>query len=458
MNYAKEVHQSGDWVLSWTLRSALYSRLFIRMVPNLFWVDWNTEVIRSNLKFLKQLQGFLLEASTSIAVKYSVGIEGCPSLESFVIDAIVLLEILQTPNPSSRYDVNHPFSQLHQRRFSSWETRWGLNNLKLPLQNQSVRLEWEHYMCGLCDALFGIWPAPGPHMFHTSRPDAEPALNDGLTRDCIRSLVSFYTVSSTTSLLSEILDYRVFDASFIESCGPFRFQATDRLAAHLTITHDQKILYYNNWKKWSFLTWHKVLNQANKHNTEGRHVGFDTLTNLSRVRNNYSLALIKISADILNTNIICFHQRTLNSCQRAPTPKCFSWSILRRSAMHSKLSSDIGRRIGLDMTETETKEYARTFISTFSEDWGNLLDKSLPFQERKIKLYKTLKEWKPKTVWEMRYAGYGGVDPVGLYAFYFASLLGIITIIGLGVTAAQTYSGFCSKGNRNATYIRHAAI
>ena len=43
---------------------------------------------------------------------------------------------------------------------------------------------------------------------------------------------------------------------------------------------------------------------------------------------------------------------------------------------------------------------------------------------------------------EMGYSGYGSVDPVGLYAFYFATLLGIVTFAGLVMTAAQTYTTF----------------
>lgn len=47
-----------------------------------------------------------------------------------------------------------------------------------------------------------------------------------------------------------------------------------------------------------------------------------------------------------------------------------------------------------------------------------------------------------RTVWHLRYVGYGGVDPVGLYAFYFAIAFGIISILGLAATTAQTYTTF----------------
>ena len=56
-------------------------------------------------------------------------------------------------------------------------------------------------------------------------------------------------------------------------------------------------------------------------------------------------------------------------------------------------------------------------------------------------LYNALSSWKPKTFWEMRYPGYGSVDVVALYGFYFAVIFGIITVIGFGLTAVQTYAG-----------------
>ena len=60
------------------------------------------------------------------------------------------------------------------------------------------------------------------------------------------------------------------------------------------------------------------------------------------------------------------------------------------------------------------------------------------------RLHYELNMWKPKTVWELRYSGYGSIDPVGRYAFYFGTLLGIATIIRLCATVAHTYAAFKS--------------
>jgi hypothetical protein len=360
------------------------------------------------------------------------------NLEFFVEDAIYLLEILRTPNPPVPYDETHPFFQLNQLHFNSWSFR--CRNCLKSFDNHCSFIDWQDYICALCDALFGIWPTEVNeiNIFHTATDKPVTSTQVGFHRECIRSILSFY--NSTASSINSI-DYHVFDASYIETCGPFRFKATKTLARHLTITHNNEILYYADWRKWAFLAWHRVLHEASMHNRLGNNVSFDTLTNMGRMRKQevgYSPAVIRISQDILMMNLLCFHQRSLTN--RQSKQSAFPANLFRH--LRPKSSEDIGRRIGLELSESEALDQARAFIGSHSEDWGSLLNSCMPFTEREIKLHKTLKEWRPKTVWEMRYSGYGGVDPVGLYAFYFASLFGVIAIIGLGVSAAQAYAGF----------------
>jgi hypothetical protein len=110
-------------------------------------------------------------------------------------------------------------------------------------------------------------------------------------------------------------------------------------------------------------------------------------------------------------------------------------------------NAKIGKRIGMIMSEDDLS-YARKFLECCSDDWGRLINETTifrtlsPFKDRVDKLHEVLKVWKPKTVWEMGYPGYGGVDPVGLYAFYFATALGVITVLSLAVAIAQTFATF----------------
>lgn len=110
------------------------------------------------------------------------------------------------------------------------------------------------------------------------------------------------------------LDYHIFDSGYIESCGPFRFHPTDNLSVHLTITKNNEILFYANWKKWVSLARHKVLHEAAKQNRSGRKVGFDTIISTTRLKpevTGYSPAFLRIAQDVLIMNLLCFRQPAL---------------------------------------------------------------------------------------------------------------------------------------------------
>jgi len=65
-----------------------------------------------------------------------------------------------------------------------------------------------------------------------------------------------------------------------------------------------------------------------------------------------------------------------------------------------------------------------------------------PFKYRLDELYTKLEKWKPASFWELRYAGYGGFDPVGVGAFYAVGGALILTIIIVALASAQTYAAF----------------
>ena len=423
--------------------------MFVPMAPSDGWMPWESEVVKRNVGVLMELQGFLLEA---LMCWSQLGIPTptpLPNLELFVADALELIDILRSPTGpiSMKYSrETHPFQQVTHRRLETWNDRWAGWSRE---SSDKLRLIWEHYQCGLCDAIFGMWPAPGQNLFHKRCRDS---LHAAGTNGCIGNILSMDMVyRRSTSAMG--IEFRLFDAALIESHGPFRFEPTDRLDKHLTLD-GKTIRYYADWRKWSFLSNHKVLRRAKKANAEGLHVSFDTLVNSERVRPSeiyYSSALLHISKDILVSNILYFHQATLRGQQRkrcANFRRCWQliqsilFRCLPKFGMHDARSSrSIGKRVGVDLSDGEVVDFVHLF-GTHEEDLQSLFNACMPFRERAIKLEKRLREWKPKTIWEMRYAGYGGVDPVGLYAFYFASVLGVLTIIGIGITAAQTFASF----------------
>lgn len=408
--------------------------------------------IIGNLALLKQLQGFLLEAAKSLpnisTTFWSLSTfpkprDRYPPLETFVVDAIRLLEILQWPNPLSEHEEIDPMDQLYDLRWQSWWNRWIYPpGMELKDTKELLENSWREYSCGLCNVLFGRWSEDSP-IYSPFGLECDIFAPIRLRGSCLASELSFYNPNSAISRNYQYLDYHIFDSGYIESCGPFRFHPTDNLSLHLTITKNNEILFYADWKKWVLLARHKVLHEAAKQNQSGRKVGFDTLISTTRLKPEvmgYSPAFLRIAQDVLIMNLLCFRQPALLISQGKSRDPSFISKMLNR-IRGKQPSSGIGDRIGLKLSDGEAEEYVAMF-GLHSEDWSSLLDYCLPFQEREIQLYNMLKDWKPNTIWEMRYLGYGGVDPVGLYAFYFALAVGLVAIFGLGISIAQTYAGF----------------
>jgi hypothetical protein len=427
MIWAQELHNNEGWVLNHRLRTALYGGLFNAMDPaqGAGGRHWHMQVLKSNISVVRKLQGFMLAASMCWFTQQLPAPSQLPNLEVFVLDILEMVEILKTPADSLSliYSDTHPHHQFNRIRHTSWLTRWGNCSVEL-------RQAWEPYICDLCDAIFGMHPEK-PELYCVNRGAKESSW--------IRSILSPDMASRPSTAVG--IDYRIFDAAFIERHGPFRFVPTDRIDVHMT-TRGYDILYYSDWKNWAYLSWHNVLREAKKANSSGQNVSFDTLVNKGRVRAgevHYSAAMTQLSKDILMTNILCFHQATLYGKKKRRRILSF-FSKLRNRGLGS--SEAIGSRMGTTLSNKAVVALAESFVAAYAEDWESLFEISMPFRERQIKVYNQLKSWKPKTIWEMRYPGYGGVDPVGLYAFYFAAILGTLSILGLGMAAAQTYAAF----------------
>jgi hypothetical protein len=426
MVWAQGLHSNEGWVLNHRLRTALYAGLFDAMAPaqGAGGRHWHIQVLKSNIDVVRKLQGFMLAVSMCWSTQQLPAPSQLPNLEILVVDVLEMVEILKTPadSLSLSYSDTHPHYQFNRTRYASWLSRWGNCCYEL-------KTAWEPYICDLCDAIFGMHPKqPGLY-----------CVNRAKESSWIRSILSLDMASKPSTAVG--IDYRIFDAASIERHGPFRFVPTDRIDVHMT-TDGYDILYYSDWKKWAYLSWHSVLRKAQNINMRGQNASFDTLVNKGRVRAgevHYSAAMVRLSKDILMTNILCFHQASLYGRKKRRRVLSF-FSKLRNRGLGS--SEAIGSRLGGTLSNKAVVALAESFVAAYAEDWESLFEISMPFRERQIKLYNQLKSWKPKTIWEMRYPGYGGVDPVGLYAFYFAAVLGTLSILGLGMAAAQTYAAF----------------
>jgi hypothetical protein len=390
----------------------------------------------SRITLLRQFQGFTLNTLSIASKKHTVGSIQLPSVRYFVEDAIILLRILNMPAslPSSS-EESRPFEEFSRRRKDSWIERW--NSCSPDLVE-----EWQDYICGLCDALFGLWPASGPGSFHKT---------DSAT-GCIWTLLRAFIHGHRDSSAVPHIDYHRLDAAYIESRGPFRLKSATCIDDHLLITEKNEIMFYPDWKRWACLTSLSVLHhKSNPSLFDALMCGRRRAWRPQPVSSKIRTSLAQLFGDLVTTGMLFFFQENIPLDPKKQPRIRNSWlKRFHTFAAHyfpGHSSEKIAKRIGVPVSDNDL-DVARAFLECCNNDWARLVNETTlfrthsPFKDRVDKLHNELKTWTPKTVWEMRYAGYGGVDPVGLYAFYFAAVLGIATMIGLGIGIAQTFAAF----------------
>jgi len=341
-----------------------------------------------------------------------------PDIRWFVVDALLLIKSLKkvqvlNPHPD-------PFGEFDLKRQDTWKTRWAF------LAGRKGEKNWAEYRLGLCDALFGIPIKTGEHY------DKTP-----IVASTLRSVP--LSVREAGSPDTPEMDYGVFDATNIQARGPFSFMPTDRLEDHLSITLDHKIKIYVHWRSLGRFRHHRVLTDRPKKFTM-----FDTLTSRTRhesaSQSNIRPFLYTLH-NYVQVSIMLFFFQNANK----PASRLFFWK--RRS------SQDIFKKIEIEghmksiSPPDEMRKRIRPTLNRIG-GWEGMLNTDtefrteFAFKERLDAVYSKLREWKPSTVWEMRYIGYGGVDPVTLYAFYFSIVFGLITLGSFVVAIPQAVAAF----------------
>ena len=98
-----------------------------------------------------------------------------------------------------------------------------------------------------------------------------------------------------------------------------------------------------------------------------------------------------------------------------------------------RISENQGRALGVDIN------LVRDFWENYSPIQSDLQLSDFPVYGSRLKhIRERMTEWRPQTWAELAIRPYN--DPITFYAFWFATLVGIIGVLGLGATIAQTYA------------------
>ena len=250
-----------------------------------------------------------------------------------------------------------------------------------------------------------------------------------------------------------------------------RFEKTDRLQEHLTVTKDLKIRVFCDWKRFLMLHVHEVLRNMNppprtlddtkkgpppKEQPSDR-IKFVELS-LSHYNKEYGFESYRIryfAQELLLTYLVLFYPHLrpadLKISARPNNGNRWNMWIRNRRNMRDSIESANLESTGStdqEITQCRTDNFQPAVriakrlelnvgdlddLADFSDGWG--YDISAPtysdqftrlFRSRLEDLHETLLTWKPYHFWEMRYKGYGDVRGIEWYGFYASLVFGII--------------------------------
>lgn len=416
-----------------------------------------------------------------------------PPMEGFCNDVATAIEFLEkhvevSDAPLEVYKKEALLLVEAQIQQQTWRERW---ERVQPNKKSAIYylMTIRHYYCALIDVLFGVWPAPGRCLFHQGH-SARLRTYDRLRNtnpNCIYNELYFWQGTDAFNRSRAPVPLDILDASYVETNGPFRFEKTDRLQEHLTVTKDLKIRVFCDWNRFLMLHVHEVLRNMNppprtledtkkgpppKEQPSDR-IKFVELS-LGHYNKEYGFEPYRIryfAQELLLTYLVLFYSHLRPADFRKPDAVMVpaqgldgpehgnswkTWARKRRN-IHDHIESanlestgatdqeiqvqyqidkprpsvKVAKRLELDVGDLDE-------LADFSDGWG--YDISAPtysdqftrlFRGRLEDLHETLLTWKPYHFWEMKYKGYGDVRGIEWYGFYASLIFGLISILVL---------------------------
>jgi hypothetical protein len=333
-----------------------------------------------------------------------------PNLQFLVEDIVTLIEILQFPLEANILESvldDTPPRQFFRRRRQEWK--------RLGFSEEELDKFWGDYHDSLCDALFGLWPY------------SDSYLHDHEEIRSVRSILGCFDLTTRSAKDVPELDNNLFNASFIVANGPFRFKKTKYLHEHLSV-NGREILLFTDLEKLAGIRQHSVL--------RSRHplTAFDIMTSEDRYIPAHIVSirplLIRLHHSVLASLFLLFYQKPLNH---------------HAGRVNLRIARSVGVDFGSDENDIRT---LRDIVLGGQSSWDAFLDRNTmvrlqdPFMIALDRLHNVLASWRARSLWEMHHPGYGNVDLIQLYGFYFGLTVGVSGIVGILLTIAQTYAAF----------------
>jgi hypothetical protein len=308
----------GCFLLPKTVRENLYNRLFTKIRFDVGANEYIGDIVESKVLAILRIENFLL---SMLCVFAYYKITRFPNMKTFIHDFFDIIEsLVGKEDHPTRIKVSEMSTEIKLDQVTwwsekpeftqSWEERWTKHWSTIDT-TQCVyllhRYTKRNYICGVFDAIFGLWPAPGHCLLHYGydnnilkkigslpserdlrRPKedlppihplnpSETAGHWALTHEtiprCIHSGLYFWEdpppqpeVGSDDKTQDDVtneasISLVAMDALLVERRLPYTFQATDCLDKHLTILsgEKEKILIFTDWTRFLMLRHHKIL-------------------------------------------------------------------------------------------------------------------------------------------------------------------------------------------------------
>jgi hypothetical protein len=478
----KYVGTRGSFTLPLVDRQRIYQKLFHRIeFEDGTMEGFVDDIISSKVYEILRIENFLL--MTLDVFRKSFGVEKFPPLTSFVKDLVEIVDSLITgdnrnPSKISRPAINKSF-KLDQVTWWSepgyfgfeekWARRWSaLDSDQFGLINSSKTRR--NYICGLFDAMFGIWPAPGQCMLHEGQaPDARKSdywihgecpekdhwvRAENAVPRCINSGLYFWEKQppqpdvgreTTRSNLKDgaSISLEALDAFLIQSRVPFKFVKTSRLDQHLLITNgeDKKnVLIYTDWQRFLMLRHHRVLVDDSSSEYPAEELSrFQLLSRSTRTAKDRLQGtggdVRYIAYELLRTYALLFYRRISQDGYFKGQAHSWFWWTGEGSS-----SKEIGENVGLWLEPPLEgwKELIEVFTGLDREARPQSEDFKI-FGKRLEALNQELCSWKPYTTWDLIwYRGW-----VEDEATYLPAIIGFfvipVTFVSLALSISQVY-------------------